>query len=210
MPSQPSSKAPPPPVQPVPKTKPKARSNGKHPGGRPPKLDDKTKERIQTALSTGAYKETAAALAGINKDTLYTWLRQGTEALRKAGWNLTNVPTSDRPYAEFSDFMEKAMREGEANLLTTVALASRPRPARTTTRTMPDGSKVTETVEAQDGHWQAAAWILERTRPDQYGRRDRMQLEGVRGGAPIVVEKVDVRAIKQVAVRDDADEGASS
>lgn len=187
----------------------KPRSNGKHPGGRPPKLDDKTRDRIQTALAAGAYKETAAALAGINKDTLYHWLRQGAEALRKAGWDLAAVPPSDRPYAEFSDFMEKAMREGEANLLTTVALASRPRPARTVTRELADGSKVTETTEAQDGHWQAAAWILERTRPDQYGRRDRMQLEGVRGGAPIVVEKVDVAALKQVAVRDDEGEATA-
>src|SRR5262249_28454299 len=30
---------------------------------------------------------------------------------------------------------------------------------------------------AQDGTWQAAAWWLERRRPDDYGRRDRVDVE---------------------------------
>lgn len=142
-------------------------------------------------------------IGGIHRSTLYDWLRQGTEALRKAGWVLADVPAEARPYAQFSDMLEKAVAEAEANALTVIGVAARGRPARTVTRKLPDGSTVTEASEAIHGQWQAAAWMLERTQPDRYGRRDRVQHEGVKGGAPIVVEKVDVLAIKQVAQRDD-------
>jgi hypothetical protein len=41
---------------------------------------------------------------------------------------------------------------------------------------------------ASEGHWQAAAWFLERSAPDRWGRRDRSQVEIMgEGGGPVRV-----------------------
>ena len=46
------------------------------------------------------------------------------------------------------------------------------------------------TNAARDGNWQAAAWYLERTDPDNYGRRDRIKQEITgKNGGPIQVAK---------------------
>ena len=44
-------------------------------------------------------------------------------------------------------------------------------------------------VRREERGWQRIAWLLERTCPDDYGRRDRLQAEvsGI-GGQPIVIE----------------------
>jgi hypothetical protein len=52
----------------------------------------------------------------------------------------------------FSDAVEKAEGEAESRFLTQVARA------------------------ATTGTWQAAAWWLERRHPDEYGRRERMDI----------------------------------
>ena len=47
------------------------------------------------------------------------------------------------------------------------------------------------TQAARDGNWQAAAWFMERTDPDNYGRRDRVKQEITgKNGGPIQVVKV--------------------
>jgi hypothetical protein len=46
------------------------------------------------------------------------------------------------------------------------------------------------TNAARDGNWQAACWYLERTDPDNYGRRDRIKQEITgKDGGPIQVAK---------------------
>lgn len=54
---------------------------------------------------------------------------------------------------------------------------------------------VTTIQQAFPDNWQAAAWYLERTKPDKYGRRDRMNLEGPKEGGPI--EIVSVEALEE-------------
>jgi len=48
----------------------------KHPKDSTPKLTDEVIETIAQAIRVGSYIESAAALAGVSKDTLYRWLRQ--------------------------------------------------------------------------------------------------------------------------------------
>lgn len=62
--------------------------------------------------------------------------------------------------ATFRDSVEKAEADAEARFLGQIAKA------------------------ASDGTWTAAAWWLERRRPDDYRRRDNMELTG-RDGGPI-------------------------
>ncbi|MFS8631315.1 MAG: hypothetical protein LOD92_09215, partial [Bacillales bacterium] len=63
------------------------------------------------AIRMGAYIETAAAYAGINKSTLYDWMRRGARA--KSG-----------KYKEFSNAIEKALAESEMRDLAVIAKAS--------------------------------------------------------------------------------------
>jgi transposase len=122
-------------------------------GGRPTKLDAERQERIVLLLRQGNYVETAAALAGIDKTTLYDWLRRGMRARDLAAAD-KEVEERELPYAEFSHAIERALAEGEAFHLSIIAKA------------------------ASEGVWQASAWTLERRYPDRYGRRERIEHAG--------------------------------
>lgn len=67
---------------------------------RPTKLTPELQEKIVKAVKAGNYIETAAAFAGISKQTLYDWMKRGNDATRGA-------------YREFLDAMEKALAEAE-------------------------------------------------------------------------------------------------
>ena len=68
--------------------------------GRPEKISREIIDKIKTAILAGAYVETAAAFAGISKETFYQWLKKGAGA--KSGI-----------YVDFSDAIKKAMAEAE-------------------------------------------------------------------------------------------------
>lgn len=44
--------------------------------------------------------------------------------------------------------------------------------------------------------WESKAWILERTNPDEYGRRQRIEQTGA-GGGPVQITLVDEVAVKR-------------
>lgn len=79
--------------------------------GRPEKLTPEVQQKIVDAIRMGAYIETAAAYAGINKSTLYDWMKRGARA--KSG-----------KYKEFSNAIEKALAESEMRDLAVIAKAS--------------------------------------------------------------------------------------
>lgn len=68
----------------------------KHPGGRPPKISLEVAGTIIVAVARGNYIETAALTAGIDKVTLYEWLKKG----KRAGHG---------QYFEFSNALQKAL-----------------------------------------------------------------------------------------------------
>lgn len=112
----------------------------KRPRGRPTKLTPELQAKICDAIRAGNYCETAAAFGGIDKTTLYDWMRRGARARHGI-------------YADFSHAVEKALADAEARDVALIAKA------------------------AADGHWQAAAWRLERKFPDRWGRRERHQVD---------------------------------
>ena len=57
---------------------------------------------------------------------------------------------------------------------------------------------------AQNGQWQAAAWLLERREPNEYGRQDRVRIEDVRGTAEKLAEKIGVTVEELLAEVDTA------
>jgi transposase len=80
-------------------------------GGRPCKLTPETQDKIIQYLRRGAYVETAAAAAGVNKETFYDWLRQG-------------AAKPDSKFGEFSDAVDKAQAESEVNDLEVITKAA--------------------------------------------------------------------------------------
>lgn len=77
---------------------------------RPTKLTPKLQERIVGYVRAGAYVETAAAAAGIAKDTLYAWLRRGAAA--------------ESPYDAFAAAVEEAQAMAEMRDLALIGKAA--------------------------------------------------------------------------------------
>ena len=121
-------------------------------GGRPTKLNIDTHNKIISAIRAGNYIETAAAYAGINKSTLYDWLKRGEREKQRVAQNPRyNIRKSEKPYVEFSNAVEKALAEAEVRDVAIIA-------------------------KAAEEQWQAAAWRLERKFPDRWGRK-RLDIE---------------------------------
>lgn len=141
------------------------RENGKHPGGRPSGFNPEMAERIVSAIKAGGYVETAAAFAGINKDTFYEWLKRG--AKEKSG-----------PFKEFSDAIGRAIAESEMRYVSVVAKAASGYDVireRTVVGVDFKGNPI-NTVTTEKSHEfnpQAAEWWLERRFPRRWGRMER-------------------------------------
>lgn len=81
--------------------------------GRPPIIQNKEKiDKIIEYIGDGYYIETAAALAGISKQTLYNWLRLANEARGKEKKN-----TLETQMVEFADRVEVARAQAEKDLI---------------------------------------------------------------------------------------------
>lgn len=117
--------------------------------GRFSKLTPELQDKIVQALRAGNYIETAAAYAGISKNTLYRWLANAEDE------------NADDAYRDFRDAVESARAQAEVRNVALIQKA------------------------ANDGTWQAAAWYLERTAHQRWGRRTIVTGEE---GAPVQVE----------------------
>lgn len=115
--------------------------------GRPTKLTSEVQHRIVQAIQAGNYMETAAAYAGINKTTLYDWLRRGAREKERLEKNSrARMRKAEAPYVKFSNAVEKALAEAEMRDVMIIG-------------------------KAAAEQWQAAAWRLERKFPQRWGRR---------------------------------------
>ena len=121
--------------------------------GRPSKFSEERADKIIRAIRAGNYIETAAALAGVHKSTLYAWLKRGSaEADRLDADPKAKPKKTELPFLNFSDAVDIALAEAENMDVQAITAAA-----------------------AED--WRAAAWRLERKFPDRWGRKDRLQAE---------------------------------
>jgi len=96
------------------------------------------------------------------------------------GWIKRGEAVKKGPYFEFFKAVKKAEEDREETLLQNIIDAGR-----------------------DPAHWQAGAWVLERTNPGKFGRRERMEVTGKEGG-PIEVaqmsdEEILIKAKKILA-----------
>jgi hypothetical protein len=130
---------------------------------RPSKMTPEAVETFLQATRLGATRELAGAAAGWSETTTYRYLEAGRDAETKAEGGQRLTPTDQRA-REFREAVKKA----EA-VMAQAALAQIIRAAQ-----MPQ-------------HWTAAAWLLERRWPSEYGRPARVEVTG-RDGGPIPIE----------------------
>lgn len=116
---------------------------------RPTKLNKEITDELVTYIKAGNYIETACALVGISKNTVYDWLKRGSRAIEESHKTGKKIPKREQPYAEFSDAVKKAMAFSEAKDLMTIS-------------------------EHAKHDWKAAAWRLERKYPNRWGRKERL------------------------------------
>lgn len=167
--------------------------------GRPPKIDKVVATDRETGAditagqmvinrvrATWAPWESAAASAGISRQTLHTWRKAGALARAKAALG-QHLSRNERLYAAFLDDLERAEEEAHLRALGTVQRAAGGGTVLTKTVTKTVGGKVVEKVVTeteQAPQWTAAAWLLERRRQNDYALR-RLELTGA-GGEPLL------------------------
>lgn len=132
------------------------------------KLTPETQQAIVNALNSGNWLETAASYAGIAPATLYNWLERGRNERERIDAG-ADYDDDEIVYVEFLEAVEKARSQAQVRAVGLIQKA------------------------AIDGTWQAAAWFLERSNPQQWGRYQRMEVTGKDGGAV----EVDVTRLEE-------------
>jgi hypothetical protein len=137
--------------------------------------DDPRVKRLIEALQAGNYLEHACDFAGIGKSTVYRWLDRGQQESENIEQGMK--PTrSEATYLELWDAIKKA--RGEATVRNVAVINN----------------------AARSGTWQAAAWWLERTSPQQFGRFNRVEVTGDNGEAIKVSVTVNALEAKIAAL----------
>jgi len=132
--------------------------------GRPPKLKqrinpDSTQtygDRILEALTQGAFLEHACAYANVSRAAAYEWISKGKDAraqLEEHDDDRSKLNENQLAYMDFADAVERARGVAIVASLHTIRKA------------------------AAEGTWTAAAWYLERTQPQHFGRQQRIEID---------------------------------
>ena len=137
---------------------------GNAPLGRPSKLDETTQKKLNTALQVGLSQKKAPIYAGIGETTFYRWQKRAIEIDEECQGNPDNIKdVADLELWEFWESIKKAKVDGEINHLGNITSA------------------------ANNGVWQASAWFLERSNPNDWSKREKDD-ENAGKKEPIVVK----------------------
>lgn len=133
------------------------------------KLTKNVRENICKFIALGVSQESAAAQEGVSRSMYWAWLRRGRNALEVAmtqahrslpegGGQLADgafaqfIEKPELPFAELAASVDEALGKAEAGYTLKIA-------------------------KAADRDWRAAAWWLEKRRPDLYGQRETVRIE---------------------------------
>jgi transposase len=136
--------------------------------GCPTKLTPTLQAAITQAVSLGVPPVSAGLYAGVSKACLLQWLQrgQGSHPSRPA----------TKAYVDFVDAIERARAQDEVRRLARLEQAARGgQVTYEKTTTYPDG-RVTREVRLSEAQWTADAWFLERSYPDRWGRKERLDM----------------------------------
>ena len=121
--------------------------------GRPSKLTDDTVRKLNQGLKLGLSQKKAANFAGISETTFYRWQREFKRIDNDCQGNSDLIKNADDLNLwEFWQSLKKSRIEGELAHVANI------------------------TEAANNGVWQASAWFLERSNPQDWGK-DKRELE---------------------------------
>lgn len=158
--------------------------------GRPEVISSELIEKIYKILLSGAYIETAAVYCGVNKKTLYEWMKKGDKE-------------PDSIYGKFCNAVEKALAESEIRDLTNIdraamgqdweyerepdnAVDENGRSIAGQLKLNGKGNPIPKKI-GQGSDWAASAWRLERKHPKKWARTEKLEHSGKDGGPQVIV-----------------------
>lgn len=170
-----------------------------NPNGRKLKLSESVISEICNCLRAGAYIETASAVAGVAKETLYLWLRKGRHQKGKKSGQIKNDI-----YGRLIHAVERAMEECVVRDLLVIDRAANPPGIETGTildkegkpragvpmyvtavmlkddkgNQLYDKEGVPLFLKPQLPDWSAAAWRLERRHSKRWSRTENVKQSG--------------------------------
>lgn len=149
-------------------------------------------KNIITVLTAGNFIGTACEFAGIGTSTYDDWRRRGeTELDRVAALPRVNVDTIMDAFEGAKGTPEYMWEHRPAKFLVNewpyVVFQHQVMKARASAEVR----ALHQINSAMGESWQAAAWFLERTKPERYGRQQRLNLEGAQPGSPVKIITVD-------------------
>jgi len=112
--------------------------------GNPPKYNKDVHKKIVAAVRRGRPYGLAGELAGLGKDTIWTWIEHARHRATQYPQYVQLLNDMEQAKADYADY----------------ALA-----------------KIEEAADLDPRQWTARAWILERTRPEEFGKRDKVEIE---------------------------------
>lgn len=156
--------------------------------GQPTKLTPERQQRMVQLKNLDVPTVEACKSLGIGQSTHYGWVERGREERARLESNPRARPReSERPYAEYSEAIEKAEADAHIRSLGIIHAAARGGQDVETHSVEvlnPDGSvkEVRTITKKSQPQWQAAAWHLERRYPHLYARTYKGEITGKDGG----------------------------
>lgn len=164
-----------------------------------------TPELIQDVagnIKLGMSNHDAAVLAGIGESTYYIWLARGEKEIERLAASPRAQPRQrEAPFVEFAKAIKGAVPVRKRLLIGRIQQASRGGETTTETRRKVVGGRVVEeitVIRQTEPQWTAAAWLLERMHPEEFGRRQQIDLDWRKAAAK---DGYDPDAIFEAMVR---------
>lgn len=148
---------------------------------------------ISDNIKLGLSNRDAVAIAGISRASFYNWYSWGEkELVRITEGRDRKVRKEKQPYVDFYEAIEKAKPLRKQSLIGQIQIAARGSGQVTETRRVfkhnDQGQNILEeeivTIRPIYPAWQAAAWLLERLHPDEFGRRQTVEIKDWREALP--------------------------
>lgn len=179
--------------------------NALQPIGRPSAITPTRIGRVLRNVAIGNYFKTACQAAAIPPGTATNWRQNGEQELERIrpahpdaevevmGWleehgTPENLETYDATAAWWGRIPPWITHDRWLHVVFSVLL--------THARARAEAAHVRNIRTAAQQDWRASAWFLERTRPQEFGRIDRVEHTGAEGGPVQVEESITVDALE--------------
>ncbi|MEM7345428.1 MAG: hypothetical protein AAF485_14400 [Chloroflexota bacterium] len=147
---------------------------------------DCTPEVIATIaknIAMGLSNRDAMAVAGVSESAFYNWIQRGEQEIRRVAEAPTRRKVKDKelPFVDFVEAIKKAEPQRKQVLISIIQKSARGGAQHTETKEKYEAGNETPTektitTKTRPSEWQAAAWLLERLHPEEFGRRQTIDL----------------------------------